>query len=292
MTSAAMTSAAMTSPAPTPVALTIAGSDSSGGAGIQADLKTFTALGVYGASVVTALTAQNTTGVRGVLAVPPEFILAQIEAVASDLNITAVKTGMLGDRATVLAVAEAVQRLRLRPLIVDPVMVATSGAALLAPDAVTALRETLIPLADLLTPNLPEAAALLGGSLAANVDAAKAQARDLLSLGAKAVLLKGGHGTDSTADDILATSGSTIVLSRPRIQTANSLGVHGTGCTLSAAITAYLARGIDLFAAVEQAKSFVWDAINHGQHLSIGQGTAALDHMFRIPPIVKSVSRP
>src|SRR6476661_5602557 len=187
----------------TPVALTIAGSDSSGGAGIQADLKTFTALGVYGASVVTALTAQNTTGVRGVLAVPPEFILAQIEAVASDLNITAVKTGMLGDRATVLAVAEAVQRLRLRPLIVDPVMVATSGAALLAPDAVTALRETLIPLADLLTPNLPEAAALLAGSLAANVDAAKAQARDLLSLGAKAVLLKGGHGTDSTADDIL-----------------------------------------------------------------------------------------
>lgn len=287
-----MTSAAMTSPAPTPVALTIAGSDSSGGAGIQADLKTFTALGVYGASVVTALTAQNTTGVRGVLAVPPEFILAQIEAVASDLNIAAVKTGMLGDRVTVLAVAEAVQKLRLRPLVVDPVMVATSGAALLAPDAVTALREMLIPLADLLTPNLPEAAALLGVPLGENLDAAKAQARDLLTLGAKAVLLKGGHGTDRTADDILATSGSTIVLSRPRIQTANSLGVHGTGCTLSAAITACFARGIDLFAAVEQAKAFVWDAINHGQYLSIGQGTAALDHMFRIPPTVKSVSRP
>jgi len=283
MTSTAMASTATTSTAPTPVALTIAGSDSSGGAGIQADLKTFTALGVYGASVVTALTAQNTTGVRGVLAVPPEFIIAQVEAVASDLNIAAVKTGMLGDRATVLAVAEAVQRLRLGPLVVDPVMVATSGAALLAPDAVTALRDRLIPLADLLTPNLPEAAALLGVPLAADLDAAKAQALELLSLGAKAVLLKGGHGTDSTADDILATSGSTIVLSLPRIGTANSLGVHGTGCTLSAAITAFLTRGIDLFASVEQAKSFVWHAIKHGQNFSVGRGTAALDHMFRIP---------
>lgn len=267
---------------PSPVALTIAGSDSSGGAGIQADLKTFTALGVYGASVITALTAQNTLGVSGVHPVPPAFIRAQAEAVAGDLAVRAVKTGMLGDRATVLAVADAIQDLKLAPLVVDPVMVATSGASLLSPDAVEAVRARLIPLADLVTPNLPEAAALLQCPIAQTIDAAEAQARALLRLGAKAVLLKGGHGGGPSADDVLATREGCTVLSRPRVAVASAAGVHGTGCTLSAAITAGLALGMPLAEAVEKAKSFVWNAIVNGTRLRIGHGAGPLDHMFAI----------
>src|SRR5688572_20303457 len=187
-----------------PIALTIAGSDSSGGAGIQADLKTFTVLGVYGASVLTALTAQNTHGVSAIHPVPPAFVAQQIDAVAADLKIGSTKTGMLNDRATVLAVVEGVRRHALHPLVVDPVMVATSGDMLLEPDAVEAVRAELLPLADVITPNLAEAARLLGTSVAVNLAEMEAQAQALLALGPKAVLIKGGHGDGAEAVDILA----------------------------------------------------------------------------------------
>ncbi len=263
--------------AQTPVALTIAGSDSSGGAGIQADLKTFTVLGVDGASVLTALTAQNTRGVAAILPVPPEFVTQQIDAVATDLRIAAVKTGMLNDRATVLAVAEGVRRHGLHPLVVDPVMVATSGDMLLQPDAVDAVRRELLPLADIITPNLPEAARLLGQPVAKNVAEMEAQAQALLALGPKAVLLKGGHGEGSEAVDILLTrDGSPVRLVLSRVDTRNT---HGTGCTLSAAIVAGLALGESLQDAVAFAKYFVHAALLAGRELKIGSGSGPVDHL-------------
>ncbi|MGQ0671714.1 MAG: bifunctional hydroxymethylpyrimidine kinase/phosphomethylpyrimidine kinase [Hyphomicrobium sp.] len=260
---------------PTPIALTIAGSDPSGGAGLQADLKTFAALGVYGASIVTALTAQNTLGVTGVMRVPAAFIAAQMQAVASDLKIGAAKTGMLGDAETVEAVAAAVRGHAVAPLIVDPVMVATSGDVLLAPDAIAALRTLLIPLAELITPNLPEAAQLLGEREASSVVAMDAQAGRLLALGCKAVLLKGGHGSGTDATDILATRDVHLRFTRPRIETRNT---HGTGCTLSAAVTAFRAEGQSLAEAVAAAKDFVWRAIDAGRQLEIGSGSGPVDH--------------
>jgi hydroxymethylpyrimidine/phosphomethylpyrimidine kinase len=263
--------------AQTPVALTIAGSDSSGGAGIQADLKTFTVLGVDCASVLTALTAQNTRGVAAILPVPPAFVTQQIDAVATDLRIAAVKTGMLNDRATVLAVAEGVRRHGLHPLVVDPVMVATSGDMLLQPDAVDAVRRELLPLADIITPNLPEAARLLGQPIAKNVAEMEAQAQALLALGPKAVLLKGGHGEGSEAVDILLTrDGSPVRLVLPRVDTRNT---HGTGCTLSAAIVAGLALGESLQDAVAFAKYFVHAALLAGRELKIGSGSGPVDHL-------------
>jgi len=263
-----------------PVALTIAGSDCSGGAGIQADLKTFTALGVYGASVLTALTAQNTMGVSGVLAVPEAFIAAQAAAVTRDLDVRAVKTGMLGDRATVGAVVTALAALPGVPLVVDPVMVATSGDLLLAPDAIEAVRRDLLPLAAVATPNLDEAARLLDARRASSVDEAEAQALAILGFGCRAVLLKGGHGTGDQAVDVLAkASGATRRLALPRIATGNT---HGTGCTLSAAITALIACGHDLDAAVERAKSYVWQGLRSGAALTIGAGAGPIDQMFAI----------
>jgi hydroxymethylpyrimidine/phosphomethylpyrimidine kinase len=262
---------------PTPVALTIAGSDSSGGAGIQADLKTFTVLGVDGASVLTALTAQNTRGVAAILPVPPEFVTQQIDAVASDLHVAAVKTGMLNDRATVLAVVEGVRRHGLHPLVVDPVMVATSGDMLLQPDAVDTVRRELLPLADIITPNLPEAARLLGQPVANDVAEMEAQARALLALGPKAVLLKGGHGEGSEAVDILLIrDGVPVRLVLPRVDTRNT---HGTGCTLSAAIVAGLALGESLQDAVAFAKYFVHAALVAGRELKIGSGSGPIDHL-------------
>jgi len=264
----------------TPVALTIAGSDSSGGAGIQADLKTFTVLGVYGASVLTALTAQNTRGVSAILPVPPAFVTQQIDAVAGDLKIAAVKTGMLNDRATVLAVVEGVRRHRIGPLVVDPVMVATSGDMLLQPDAVEAVRRKLLPLADIITPNLAEAARLLDRSPAVDEGEMLAQAQALLALGPKAVLLKGGHGEGSDAVDILVVRGQAPVrLSLPRIDTDNT---HGTGCTLSAAITAGLAKGESLVDAVDAAKRFVHAALTAGRGLKIGSGSGPVDHLHAL----------
>lgn len=262
------------------VALTIAGSDSSGGAGIQADLKTFTALGVYGASVVTALTAQNTLGVSGVHAVPAAFIAAQAAAVAEDLSVRGVKTGMLGDRATVEAVAEAVAQHALGPLVVDPVMVATSGDPLLAPDAVESVRTRLLPLAALVTPNLDEAARLTGGRPAGSAAEAEVQGRAILALGPAAVLVKGGHGSGGEAVDVLVRrDGETLHLAAPRIATRNT---HGTGCTLSAAIAAGLAQSLGLEAAVRRAKAFVWQALASGALIDVGAGAGPVDHLYVI----------
>src|SRR5215831_20171159 len=217
----------------TPIALTIAGSDSSAGAGIQADLKTFAALGVYGASVITALTAQNTRGVSAIHDVPPEFVAAQIDAVFSDLAVGAVKIGMLGRAPVIAAVAAGLDRWKANNVVLDPVMVATSGDRLLAPDAVDALKRELIPRARVVTPNLPEAAALLGTTIAADDDAMVAQGKRILALGAKAVLIKGGHGAGLDSVDFLFDGAQVTRYAFKRIATRNT---HGTGCTLSAAI--------------------------------------------------------
>ena len=261
-----------------PIALTIAGSDPSGGAGIQADLKTFTALGVYGASVITALTAQNTMGVTGVHKVPLDFIRAQFEAVTVDLDISAFKTGMLADEETVDLVTSLLARIRPHHLVVDPVMVATSGDRLLEPRAIDAVRDRLIPLANLITPNLPEAAALLEMRVAESEDQMMSQAQALLRLGCGAVLLKGGHGAGNESVDYLATKDANIRLSRPRIATKNT---HGTGCTLAAAITAGLAQGVSLEDAVRQGKDFVWHALQAGAGLAIGHGSGPVDHLYQ-----------
>ena len=264
---------------PVPIALTIAGSDSSGGAGIQADLKTFTALGVYGASVLTALTAQNTRGVDDVLPIAPAFVRAQIDSVLSDLDVKAVKTGMLANADVILAVAEILEGNAEIPLVCDPVMVATSGDVLLEPDAIGALRERLIPRASLLTPNIPEAARLLGCPEATDLDEMARQAEALRAFGCAAVLLKGGHGSGKTATDILAHAGGIVPLEAPRIETPNT---HGTGCTLSAAIAALMAAGESLEQAVRRAKVFVWSALEAGAHRRIGHGSGPVDHLFAI----------
>jgi hydroxymethylpyrimidine/phosphomethylpyrimidine kinase len=258
------------------IALTIAGSDSSGGAGIQADLKTFAALGVYGASVITALTAQNTTGVTGVFPVPSSFIAAQFEAVVSDLAVDAIKTGMLGDAETVEVVASLLGKIT-KPVVVDPVMVATSGDVLLPPDAVAAVRETLIPRATLITPNLPEAAKLLDCAIAETENDMRQQAEALLKLGCSAVLLKGGHGSGDASVDIFFDGTTSRQLSRPRIATRNT---HGTGCTLSAAIAAHIALGRTPSDAVAASKAFVWHALQSGSEQTIGRGHGPIDHTF------------
>ena len=264
-----------------PIALTIAGSDPSGGAGIQADLKTFTVFGAYGASVITALTAQNTRGVTGVHQVPAEFIAAQFDAVTSDLNIGATKTGMLGDEETVRTVARLIAGAKLKRVVVDPVMVATSGDVLLAPDAIAAVRSLMLPLATLITPNLPEAAKLLNQPIAATDGDGERQAQELLDFGCGAVLLKGGHGEGAESVDYFVTRAGSLRLSKPRIATRNT---HGTGCTLAAAVTAGLALGIPLEDAVRRAKEFVWGALKAGANLQVGGGTGPVDHLFEILP--------
>ncbi len=268
----------------TPIALTIAGSDSSGGAGIQADLKTFSALGVYGASVITALTAQNTLGVTGVHAIPGGFITAQFGAVMLDLAVNAIKTGMLGTRETVEIVAAALGQHPAIPLIVDPVMVATSGDVLLAPDAIEAVRRLLVPLAEVITPNLPEAARLLETEPARNEDQMASQGRALLAFGPRAVLIKGGHGDGDHAVDLLITADGVQRLELPRLATRNT---HGTGCTLAAAITALRAADVPLDDAVRRAKDYVWQALRAGAELDIGHGHGPVDHLYairRTPP--------
>jgi hydroxymethylpyrimidine/phosphomethylpyrimidine kinase len=259
----------------TPIAVTIAGSDSGGGAGIQADLKTFSALGVYGASVITALTAQNTKGVAAIHDVPAEFVGAQIDAVFSDLDVQAVKIGMLSQPAVIEAVAAGLGRWRAAHVVLDPVMVATSGDQLLAPDAVDALRRLLMPRALVVTPNLPEAAALLDAPLAQSESVMRAQAERLLLAGAQAVLIKGGHGEGAESVDLLVTPQSCIRLAAPRIATANT---HGTGCTLSAAVAAWIAKGLDLAAAASAAKRFVSAAIEASDRLTIGSGRGPVHH--------------
>jgi hydroxymethylpyrimidine/phosphomethylpyrimidine kinase len=262
----------------TAIAVTIAGSDSGGGAGIQADLKTFSALGVYGASVIAALTAQNTKGVSAVLDVPPAFVMAQMDAVFSDLAIGAVKIGMLGNAGVVEAVAAGLAGHRHIPVVLDPVMVATSGERLLTPDAVEALRTKLVPLALVVTPNLPEAAALLDAPQAATEDEMVRQAERLLAWGAKAVLMKGGHGQGAESADLLVTTTATVRFAAARIATKNT---HGTGCTLSAAIAAGLARGEDLAVAVRAAKDYVTAAIAAADRLGVGHGRGPVHHFHR-----------
>jgi hydroxymethylpyrimidine/phosphomethylpyrimidine kinase len=262
----------------TPVALTIAGSDSSGGAGIQADLKTFAALGVYGASVLTALTAQNTMGVTGIHLVPPDFVTAQIDAVFSDLDVKAVKIGMAAQRATIDAIAAALERWPQVPIVLDPVMVATSGDRLLEAAAVEALRTRLIPMAAILTPNLPEAAALLDEPIASSAAEIEAQGRRLLALGCPAVLIKGGHAGGNDSVDYLTSAAGTLKLSAPRVATENT---HGTGCSLSSAIAAGLAKGEDLVTAVRHAKIWVSDAIAAADRFSVGHGHGPIHHFHR-----------
>jgi len=258
-----------------PIALTIAGSDSSGGAGIQADLKTFSALEVYGASVIVALTAQNTLGVEAVHVVPVDFIRAQMRAVAADLKVGAIKIGMLATSAVIEAVAEGLGDFPGVPVVLDPVMVAASGDPLLEPEAVEALRATLIPLATLITPNLAEAAALLGQSVAHSEYEMAGQALQLKQAGANAVLLKGGHSAGESAIDILFEGDQPVSFEAPRAATQNT---HGTGCTLSAAIAAELAKGADLAEAVGTAKTYVTEAIFAADALEIGKGRGPVHH--------------
>ncbi|MGB8399301.1 bifunctional hydroxymethylpyrimidine kinase/phosphomethylpyrimidine kinase [Bradyrhizobium sp.] len=262
----------------TPIALTIAGSDSSGGAGIQADLKTFAALGVYGASVITALTAQNTTGVSGIHQVPAGFVTAQIDAVFSDLAVNAVKIGMVAQPAVIDAIVAGLKRWSPKHVVLDPVMVATSGDRLLAADAVEALRTKLVPRACLITPNLPEAAALLDEPVASSEAAVEDQGRRLLALGCRAVLIKGGHGQGSESTDYLIDANATIALTAPRVATKNT---HGTGCSLSSAIAAELAKGEDLATAVRNAKTWISAAIAAADRFSVGHGHGPIHHFHQ-----------
>jgi hydroxymethylpyrimidine/phosphomethylpyrimidine kinase len=260
-----------------PHALTIAGSDSGGGAGIQADLKAFSALGVYGASVVTALTAQNTREVSAIHDVPPGFVAAQIDAVFNDIRIDAVKIGMLSQPAIIDVVAERLIAHQVQPIVLDPVMVAKSGAALLAPAAVAALRERLLPLATVITPNLPEAAVLLGQpeprSDAAMADACAA----LRALGPRSVVLKGGHAGGAESVDYFYDGSTLLRLPARRVPTRNT---HGTGCTFSAAIAAFLSRGDELAAAVQHAKQYTSATIAAADQLSVGSGHGPVHHFY------------
>lgn len=260
-----------------PIALTIAGSDSGGGAGIQADLKTFSAFGVYGASVVTALTAQNTKGVFAIHQVPAQFITAQMDAVLSDFRVAAVKIGMLGSAAASGAIAASLRQYRPRNVVLDPVLAASSGEKLLSADALDALR-TLIAQADLVTPNLSEAAILTGAAEAASEAEMVAQAQKLLALGAGAVLIKGGHGSGAESVDLLVDDASRTRFALPRVDTRNT---HGTGCTLSAAIAAGLAKKLSLNDAVGQAKAYVTAALKAADRLEIGAGSGPLHHFHK-----------
>ncbi|WP_417690663.1 bifunctional hydroxymethylpyrimidine kinase/phosphomethylpyrimidine kinase [Roseibium sp.] len=268
----------------TAIAVTIAGSDSGGGAGIQADLKTFSANRVYGASVITALTAQNTFGVRAIHDVPPDFVQAQLRSVYGDLKVTATKIGMLSRPEIIMAVAEELARLKATapsgcgPIVLDPVMIAASGDPLLAEEAVQGLIDHLIPLADLITPNLPEAARLLGCDIAGDKDAMELQAKSLLKLGAQAILLKGGHGAGDTSSDLFLSASGHFWLDAPRIATENT---HGTGCSLSSAIAAGLACGELLESAVRQAKIYITGAISAADQLSIGSGHGPVHHFYQ-----------
>jgi hydroxymethylpyrimidine/phosphomethylpyrimidine kinase len=267
----------MTTPTPTPVALTIAGSDSGGGAGIQADLKTFSALGVFGASVITAITAQNTMGVRAVEDISPAMIAARIDAVFDDIAVGATKIGMVSRAETIAIIAGRLRHYGVRPVL-DPVMVATSGDRLLQPDAIDALRTQLMPIAALVTPNLHEAALLTRTPIAEDEAAMAAQAEAILEAGAAAVLVKGGHGEGPHSTDILLDGHTVTRFSKPRIHTRNT---HGTGCTLAAAIAAGLARGLALPEAVGEAKDYLQGSLEAASTLSIGKGSGPVHHFHR-----------
>jgi hydroxymethylpyrimidine/phosphomethylpyrimidine kinase len=256
-----------------PIALTIAGSDSGGGAGIQADLKTFSALGVYGMSVLTAITAQNTLGVTAVAEIPVDVITAQIDAVLSDIGADAIKTGMLSSAEIIETVADGIGRHKVARLVVDPVMVATSGDHLLRPDAVETLRSVLLPMATVATPNLPEAEVLLGRSVA-SVSEMREAARALVDLGPQSVIVKGGH-LEGDAVDVFYDGTEMLELSAKRIDTTST---HGTGCTLASAIAANLALGHGLSDSVRKAKAYLTEAIAHAY--PVGQGHGPVHHFY------------
>jgi hydroxymethylpyrimidine/phosphomethylpyrimidine kinase len=262
-------------PAPVPRALTVAGSDSGGGAGIQADLKTFEVLGVWGMSAITSVTVQNTRGVTGVADVAPEVVAAQIRAVATDIGVDAAKTGMLSSAAIVEAVADALEETGVPNLVVDPVFVSKHGHRLLREDAVEGLRRRILPLAAVVTPNLPEASGLAGFDVR-DRDSMRRAAGRIRSLGAGAVLIKGGHLETGRADDLFVDDHGESWLEAERLETPNT---HGTGCVLSAAIAAHLARGVGLEAAARAAKGFVAEAIGHS--LAIGRGIGPVSPGWR-----------
>ena len=267
-----------------PVVLSIAGSDSSGGAGIQADLKTFSALGVYGATAITAITAQNTKGVNSQLAISPEMVYNQIVAVVEDIAPSVIKIGMLANKEVAIIVADALSRYNI-PTILDPVMVSSSGHRLLSLDAQEVVKERLLPLSTLVTPNIPEMEALTAMSLTTAEEKLSA-AQYLLSLGAQAVLLKGGHEEgDTKCDTLYRLDGSNITqlhLSTPTVATKN---IHGTGCTLSSAIAAFMARGLALREAVQEAKNYITEAILSGADIAIGNGFGPVNHLFNPLPM-------
>jgi len=259
--------------------LVIAGSDSGGGAGIQADIKTVTALGGFAATAITALTAQNTLGVHGVLSVPPDFIRQQIAVVMQDIGADVIKIGMLGDAVTIDAVCEALSAYAPGvPVVLDPVMVAKGGHALLRADAVDSLRRRLLPMASLLTPNLPEAEALTGAAIGTETEM-RAAAAALLAMGVPAVLLKGGHLSSPTVTDLLARPAETEAFAAPRIDTRHT---HGTGCTTASAVAAGMAQGMSLRASVIRARAYVRAAIAGAP--GFGQGHGPLDHAVTVDP--------
>lgn len=262
-----------------PICLTIAGSDSGGGAGIQADLKTFSALATYGASVITAITAQNTVEVTTVHDVPAEIVASQIAAVLNDLDVASIKIGMVSVPATIEAIAEGLGHFN-RAIVLDPVMVAKSGDRLLSEAAISTLRERLIPLATVLTPNRPEAACLLDVEVAQTDAQAEEQGRALLELGAKAVLMKGGHAEGEICTDLLIRANQpTLRLEAPRIETKNT---HGTGCTLSSAIAAGLGKGLSLETALSQAHAYLHQAILAADTLRVGAGHGPVHHFHHL----------
>jgi hydroxymethylpyrimidine/phosphomethylpyrimidine kinase len=259
------------------IALTIAGSDSGGGAGIQADLRTFAAHGVHGASAITAVTAQNSVRVAAYVTLDPGMVVAQIETVASDMPVAALKTGMLANRAIIIAVADAINRIANGPIVVDPVMIAKSGDRLLAPEAERAYVERLFPIATIVTPNLAEAEALLGRSVR-DVAAMREAARDLRALGPRAVLVKGGHLAGADAPDVFCDGDDVVELTAARVDTKHT---QGSGCALSAAICARLARGDTLLDAVRGAKDYVTQALRGAYATGRGRGTLDHFHAFR-----------
>ena len=262
-----------------PIVLSIAGSDSSGGAGIQADLKTFSSLGVYGATAITAITAQNTQGVHSQLAIPPKMVYDQIVAVIEDLHPSFIKIGMLSNAEIVTAVAEALSQYSLT-IILDPVIVSSSGHRLLSLEAQDALKEKLLPMSALITPNIPEMKALTDMPLS-SFEEKQLAAQRLMNYGVKAVLLKGGHEEGNTKTDILFTQSAngieSTLFSADTISTPN---IHGTGCTLSSAITAFMARGLCLKDAIAEAKTYITNAITAGANVKIGQGFGPVNHGF------------
>jgi len=262
----------------TPIVLTIAGSDSSGGAGIQADIKAMSATGSYACSVITAITSQNTLGVAAIHPIPLEHIESQLDAVFTDLNVAAVKVGMLADAEIIKVVAAKIRQYQPKHLVVDPVMVATSGDLLLEQSAIFTLKQELLPLADLITPNLPEGAALIGGDVPQDEEQMGTMIESLRALGAKAVLLKGGHlEKDQNSNDLLIQQQSSELLSAKRVATKNT---HGTGCTLSSAIASYLAQGNRLHKAVYLGKQYISQAIAHADQLEVGSGHGPVHHFF------------